>query len=597
MVGLAGALALAFAATAHAARGCAPRTLGISAVQAGSVTVSPLAGSRDASPWTQVSLLGVPARSLQRVSVSGSRTGRHSGRLLAYSQGNGASFVPYHPFDPGERVTVRARVRVGAAARSLNETFVVSEPDAITETPERVRTGRPHESQVFHSRPDLRPPKVAVTASSPGVATGEIFTTPYDGPGQPGPMILGEDGSLVWFKPLPTGRAAANLQVQTFYDQPVLTWWQGNISVHGFGLGEDVIANASYAEVGRVHAGNGYRADLHDFRLTPQGTALVTAYAPIHCNLAAVGGSGDGAVVDGVMQEIDLRTGLVMFEWTSLDHVGLDESYERVSRSSVSSPFDYFHINSISLDPDGSVLISARNTWTVYELDTRTGHVLWRLGGKRSSFRMGAGTATAWQHDPREIAEDEISIFDNGAAPAVRGQSRGIVVHLDREHLTATLVSQITHTPRLLAASQGNAQLLANGDWFMGWGQEPYFSELSSKGATLFDAHFPLGVQSYRDLRFAWAGTPSHRPSFALTRAEGGSRTVYASWNGSTLVAAWRVLSGPYPNELATIAEAPRMGFETAIPAPAPAAGSYITVQALSNSGAPLATAAVERLP
>ena len=378
----------------------------------------------------------------------------------------------------------------------------------------------------------------------------------------------------------------------------MLTWWQGNISVHGFGLGEDVVANASYSQVAHVRAGNGYRADLHDFRLTSQDTAFVTAYAPINCNLAAVGGSAGGAVVDGVMQEIDVRTGLVMLEWTSLDHVGLDESYERrVRTASVPWPFDYFHINSINVDHDGSLLVSARNTWASYELDARTGEVRWRLGGKRSSFRMGAGTATAWQHDPREVAEDEISTFDNGAAPAVRGQSRGIVVRLDPEHLTAKLVSQLTHTPHLLAASQGNMQLLANGDWFVGWGEKPYFSEQSPTGATLFDAHFPVGDESYRALRFAWTGTPAHRPSYALSRAEGGSRTVYASWNGATLVAAWRVLSGPLANELSTIAEAPRNGFETAIPVPAPASGAYITVQALSSARTPLATAGVERLP
>ena len=597
MVGLATELALAFAAAAHAAPPCAPRTLDVSAVQAGSVTVSPLAGSRDASPRTQISFLGVPARSIERVRVSGTRSGAHAGRLLAYSRGNGASFVPNRPFAPGERVTVRAIVRAGAVARPLLESFVVSEPDAISETPEAVHAGNAREVQVFHSRPDLRPPTVAVTATSLGSAAGDIFATPYDGPGQPGPMILGEDDSLAWFKPLPAGRAAANLEVQTLDGEPVLTWWQGNISVHGFGVGEDVIANASYREVARIRAGNGYRADLHDFRLTPQGTALVTVFAPIHCNLGAVGGSADGAVTDGVMQEIDTRTGLVMFEWTSLDHVALDESYEHASSSSASSPFDYFHINSINLDSDGSLLISARNTWTVYELNPPTGKVLWRLGGKRSSFRMGAGATTAWQHDPREVAEDEISIFDNGASPAVRGQSRGIVVRLDSEHLTATLVSQLTHTPGLLAASQGNMQLLANGDWFVGWGQEPYFSELSSTGATLFDAHFPLGDQSYRDLRFAWTGTPAHRPSFVLERAEGALRTVYASWNGSTLTASWRVLAGPSPSELTTIAEAPRSGFETAISVPASASGYYVTVQALSASGAVLATGAVERLP
>jgi hypothetical protein len=596
MVGLVTEIALAFAAPAQAAQQCAPRTLDLSAVQAGAVSVSPLAGSRDASPWTQISFTGVPARALRGVSVSGSRTGSHSGRVVAYSQGDGASFLPRRPFAAGERVTVRARLRGQRAARTLVDRFVTSEPDAITETPERDRAGNGREVQVFHSRADMRPPTVTVTASSPQAAPGEIFTAPYDGPGQAGPMILAEDGSLVWFKPLPPGRAATDLQVQALGGSPVLTWWQGNVSVHGFGLGEDVVTDATYRQIARVRAGNGYRADLHEFRLTPRDTALITAYAPMHCNLSSIGGPSDGAVVDGVLQEIDLHTGLVRFEWTSLDHVGLSESYEQTRKSSVANPFDYFHINSINLDSDGSLLISARNTWTIYELDPRSGQIRWRLGGKRSSFRMGRGTPTAWQHDPREVAEDEISIFDNGASPAVRGQSRGIVVRIDSAHQTATLVSQLTHAPGVLASSQGNLQLLANGDWFLGWGQEPYFSEVGPTGATLFDAHFPAGDQSYRDFRFQWVGTPAHRPAFVLSRTSNGSRTLYASWNGSTVLATWRVLTGSSERALSAVAEARRAGFETAIPIPAPTAGSYITVQALDGAGNVLAAGPIERV-
>jgi hypothetical protein len=593
MVGMAGAVALTFAAPAQAARRCIPVALGVSAVQAGNVTVSPLAGSRDASPATQISFLGVPASALRVISIRGSQTGVHSGRLRAYSQGDGASFLPRAKFEEGERVTVHARVREGRSWRGLVDRFAIAQRDPISETPQPLHTGNPREIQVFHSRPDLRPDDVIVTTATPGAAPGEVFAAPYGGPGQAGPMIVGEDGTMVWFKPLAIGHAAANLQVQAFNGRPVLTWWQGLLSVHGFGLGEGVIDDATYTEIARVRAGNGYRADLHELRLTPQGTALITAYAPIRCNLADVGGSADGAVVDGVVQEIDVRTGLVMFEWTSLDHVGLDESYEAARRSSAAAPFDFFHINSINLDADESLLISARNTWAVYELDSRTLQVLWRLGGKRSSFHMGPGTATAWQHDPREVAESEISIFDNGSSPAVRGQSRGIVVRIDREHRTATLVSQLTHSPRLLVPSQGNLQLLANGDWFLGWGQKPYFSELSPTGATLFDGHFPVGAESYRDFRFPWTGSPAHRPALTLAR---GARAVYASWNGATLVASWQVLAGSSANSLQAIARAPRSGFETAVPVRALPSGSYVTVQALDASGTVLGTGPVERV-
>lgn len=555
------------------------------------MTVSPLPGSRDATPQTQVSFLGVPAGELSVLSVVGSRTGRHTGRLSAYSEGDGASFLASRPFAEGERVTVHARLRAGGAVRPLFDQFAIASQDAISSTTEAVHPGSPSELQSFRSRPDLHPPVVTVTARSPAVAPGDEFVAPYTGPGQAGPMILDQAGGLVWFKGLPPNTSATNFKVQEYEGRPVLSWWQGNVSVHGFGLGEDVIADSTYTDIAHVKAGNGHQVDLHEFQITPQGTALITAYDPILCNVASTGGPAYGAVTDGVLQEIDIRTGLVMYEWTSLDHVGLSESYEAASASSTSSPFDFFHVNSINLDRDGSFLISARNTWAVYDVDGQSGQIAWRLGGRHSSFTAGPGTRTAWQHDPRELPDGSISLFDNGASPAVHGASRGIVVRLDPQQDTATLVGQVTRSPPLLADSQGNLQALGNGDWFVGWGQLPDFSEFGPRGQLLFDAHFPAHTQSYRSFRFAWTGTPAHPPSFVVQPPlAGGAETVYASWNGATLVSSWRVLAGTTPARLQPVAQAPRGGFESAIPLPAGTVGPDVAVQALDAAGLVLGT-------
>jgi Arylsulfotransferase (ASST) len=582
-----------FAASVRAAvpaPACAPSTLNNSALLDGSVTVSPLPGSRDATPQTQISFLGIPAGELSEVSVIGSRTGAHPGRLLAYSQGDGASFVPARPFVEGETVTAHAQVRTGGAVRQLSDQFAIGHQDAISSTPETIHSGSPAEIQSFRSRPDLRPPTLTVTAQSAAVAPGDMFAAPYNGPGQSGPMILEPGGGLIWFKPLPRGTSATNLQVQEYAGSQVLTWWQGDVSVHGFGLGEDVIADSGYTDIAHVRAGDGLRADLHEFQLTPAGTALITAYEPIYCNLTSAGGPSYGAVTDSVLQEIDVKTGLVMFQWTSLDHVPLNESYESARNSTTSWPFDFFHINSIDLAPDGSLLVSARNTWTVYDINSSSGQIAWRLGGKHSSFAMGPGASTAWQHDARELANGTISIFDNGSSPKVHQQSRGIVVSLSAQRRTATLASQLLRPSPLLSESQGNMQALPNGDWFIGWGQIPDFSELSATGQLLFDAHFPPGDQSYRDFRFAWTGTPVHAPAFAVAPGAGGG-TVYASWNGATLVDGWRVLAGASSADLTPVAQAPRGGFETAIPLPPTTVGPYMTVQALDAVGAVIGTA------
>jgi hypothetical protein len=409
-------------------------------------------------------------------------------------------------------------------------------------------------------------------------------------------MILDQGGRLLWFKALPTHSSASNLRVQPYQGKPVLTWWQGDITDHGYGLGEDEIFDPTYSPVAVVRAGNGYRADLHEFLLTGRGTALITAYNSIRCNLSSVGGAAFGAVTDSVFQEIDVRTGLVRFEWTSLDHVGLDESYERARKSSTAFPFDFFHINSLNLDSDGSVLVSARNTWTVYDVDGHSGRVIWRLGGRHSSFTPGPGTRTAWQHDPRPLPDGSISIFDNGASPRVRGQSRGLVLDLNSKSASATLVTQLTHSPPLVADSQGNMQALENGDWFLGWGQLPYFSEYGPDGKLLFDAHFPAHTQSYRSFRFPWTGTPSHRPTFVMQTGQGPA-TVFASWNGATLVASWRVLAGRDPASLQVVAQAPRGGFETALPLPAATVGPDVVVQALDAGEQVLGTSATVSEP
>jgi len=592
----AGALGLALvgvsAAAAQTGPACAPATLNNSALQDGVVTVSPLAGSRDATPQTQISFLGVPAGDLSAISVVGSRTGAHSGRLAPYSQGDGASFLPSSPFVAGERVTVSARVRTGGSVRALLDEFQVASQDQISSTPRSTQPGSPAEVQGFHSRTDLSPPVVTVTAQSPAVAGGDVFVAPYGGTGQAGPMILEPSGGLLWFKPLPANTEATNLEVQEYEGKPVLTWWQGDISVHGFGLGEDMVADDTYTDIAHVRAGNGLQADLHEFQLTPQGTALITAYDPILCNLSSVGGPAYGGITDSVFQEIDVKTGLVMFEWTSIDHVALSESYEPANRSTTAYPYDFFHLNSMSVDRDGSLLISSRNTWTVYKLAAASGQILWRLGGRHSNFKMGPGTGTAWQHDPRELPNGSISEFDNGDSPKAHDQSRGIVVSLNQPAGTATLATRLTHTPALLAESQGNVQALANGDWFVGWGQEPYLSEFSPEGALLFDAHFPPHDESYRAFRFEWTGTPAHPPTFVFQPGGTGAGTVYASWNGATLVASWRLLAGASASSLSTVAVVPRSGFETAIPVPAGTVGPYLAVQALGAAGQVLGTSA-----
>jgi hypothetical protein len=570
---------------------CAPRTLNRSAVLPGTkLAVSPLPGSYAASARTQISLLGAPVHSIAGLRVSGSRTGAHRGRLRGYSQGDGASFLPSSSFAAGETVTVRGRVRTGRRAQRFAYSFTVAQPDVLPYSAPRVPSGRhaAQQMQHFRSRPDLQPPVLVVSARSPQTAPGYIFASPYAGPGKPGPEIFDEAGNLVWFHPMPQGVEAANLQLQRLGGKTVLAWWQGYIPHQGFGQGEVVLADSSYRQIGRVHAGNGYKVDLHDFQITPRGTALLSVFDPLSCDLSSRGGPTNGAVSDSGFQEVDLRTGLVRREWHGIDHVSLGDSYSRARGTSRTWPLDFFHFNSIDQLDNGTTLISARNTWAMYELNTATGQIRKQLGGKRSGVTLSRGAATAYQHDATVLANGTISLFDNGATPKVHRQSRGLIVSVSGAARTEAVVTQFLHPRHLLAASQGNLQPLENGDVFIGWGSEPFFSEFSSSGQLLFDAHWHGSYQSYRAYRFQWAGAPSEPPAVAAQRQPSGGATVFASWNGDTRTAAWKVLAGPSAQQLAPVAYGAKTGFETALAAPAPAA--YVAVQALDASGAVLGT-------
>jgi hypothetical protein len=330
----------------------------------------------------------------------------------------------------------------------------------------------------------------------------------------------------------------------------------------GVGTGDIVLADSTYREISRVRAGNGRRVDLHEFQVTPQGTALLLADAGVPA-AGAPGGAGlSGEVLDCAVQEIDLRTGAVLFEWHSVDHIAIDESFVPPTTDSTAI-YDYVHANSIELDRDGTLLVSARNTSAVYKVDRTTGAIAWRLGGKRSDFAMGNGAAFSWQHDARRHTDGTLTIFDDSATP---GHSRAIVLQLDNQAKTATLVRAFEHPTALLAKSQGNMQVLPGGNVLVGWGDAGYVSEFSSAGQLVFDATYPAAIQSYRNFRSEWTGRPSKLPAAAAVAGPNGTVIAFASWNGATEVATWDVLAGSTADALGHAGSAPRAGFETSIP-------------------------------
>jgi Arylsulfotransferase (ASST) len=534
------------------------------------VYVFPIPGSRVASPHSQIVFRGVPMTGIGPISVVGSTSGVHAGTLRSDSDGRGGSFLPSAPFTPGETVTVRTSLNIGGGSGGVFR-FTIAIPTGPVPYKRGISAPRvPGDVLRFHSRPDLRPVAVRVTHRSRTALPGDIFLTPWYGPRADGPMIVDGNGGLIWFRPVPAGERASDLRVQRYLGKPVLTWWQGR-SGAGLGFGEDVIDDSSYRQLATVKAANQLPTDLHEFEITALNTAIITSYQPVYWDASAIrGGKKRQIVVDSVVQEIDIPTGLLLFQWDSLDHVPVTDSYTRLPPSRTRDPFDYFHVNSVDVDRDGNLIVSGRNTWTIYKIDRHTGAVIWRLGGVHSSFRLAPRTYWAFQHDVRVQAQNDlyITLFDNESGVyEVRKQSGAVKLRLDLKHMTAAQVHRDSHSPPTLAPFAGSLQQLPDHNDVVGWGARPYISEYSPRGKLLFGAHFVGKNASYRAYLLPWKGRPDPSvtpPSLAVTGTRHGL-VVYASWNGATGVWSWRVLGGRSPNSLRPVTTARRSGFETAI--------------------------------
>jgi outer membrane protein assembly factor BamB len=478
------------------------------------------------------------------------------------------------------RLAPRRAVVAAVAAAALAGTWAACGPEGERKLAARAGGHRAGSVERFVSRPDLRPPAIDVDARRGGAFRGLVFVTPRPAPSeQAGPLLFDDAGQLAWFRPLPGGRLAVDVRAQRYRGRSVLTWGERPVDAHD--EAESVIADSHYRVLARVRAGAGVGTDLHEFRILPGDRALVLGWRSVPWDLRPIGGPRRGRALEGVVQIVSIPTGRVLLDWHSLDHVRIRESYAPI----LGGTSDYFHINSVAPDADGNLLVSARHTSAIYKIDARTGRVIWRLGGKRSSFTLGPGARFAFQHDAQRQSDGTISLFDNAAIEhGSPERSRALRLRLDPGRRTARLVGEYRRPTAVLSTSQGNTQVLPNGNVFVGWGSQPYVSEFTAGGRLVFDARLPSrGHQSYRAYRARWVGRPEERPAVAV-RGVGGRTRAYVSWNGATGVARWRVLAGSSPDQLEAVGVAERMGFETVIGLPH--RDRYVAVEATDGSGA-----------
>ncbi len=368
----------------------------------------------------------------------------------------------------------------------------------------------------------LAPPPLTFTAGKRAVGNDDIFVSPFGDSTQyaNGAEILSATGKEIWFHPAPAGQEDSDFRTQTLDGQPVLTFWQG-VNLGGVSTGEDLIFNSHYRQIAAVNTGSGLSSDGHEFLITNQGDAWVVSYTTATADLTSIGGPADQTVIDGVVQEINIKTGKVLYSWNSANHVPYSQS-EQPLPASASVPWDWFHLNAVKLASDGNLLIDARDTWTTYKVSATTGDIIWQLGGKASSFTLqaaagqslnNAGEIFAWQHDPEQIGPNTYTVFDNESAGAANtgagattefSSARVVTIKVDPQTKTATLIRSDNEPQNETASSQGNGQYLSGGGEFVGWGILPDISQFNAAGRLVFNAEYPSGVNTYRAYLQPW---------------------------------------------------------------------------------------------
>jgi hypothetical protein len=465
----------------------------------------------------------------------------------------------------------------------------------------------------------FHPMHVHVCTRKAHEAPGQIFVAPMQNGqfkmvGQPGALMLDQGGHVLWFHPAAKGQLIADFQTQTFNKHPVLTFWQGKIAIPPKNTtlppgapvsGAIFVYNDHYQLIKTIRAhGKGWVTDFHDLVFTaptttyPQGTALFLA-------AKKEAGGAPGGFEDQEIQEVNMAnpSGPLVWSWDVHSAIGAHTSHVKPPSKGV---WDPYHANSIDIRPaggvaDGQVLLSLRNTWGIYNINHANKKIIWKLiNGKGSTYTLAKSAKFFWQHDAHFHGKKQISIFDDDCCnlpPATvkpEGPARGLLLTLKGK--TATTARQYHHPNTSVVLTLGSFRYVSGGHAFIGWGQSPYYSEYTNNAKTLlYDVAMPKGDVTYRALKAKWVGMPGTKALGVAVRKVGGKPVVYASWNGATQVAKWKVLAGKKAGSATKAAgTASWAGFET--PITASNAGPFFKVQALDSHGHVLGTSKVVKL-
>jgi arylsulfotransferase ASST len=286
-------------------------------------------------------------------------------------------------------------------------------------------------------------------------------------------IVIDNTGRVVWYHRFPT-TPGLNFQAQPtgrYVARPPTTdpsgpWYEidplGRVT-RSFGCAHGLVAR------------------FHDLIAEPDGAYWIMCDDTRTMDLSGVGGVANAQVTGTVVQHVS-GTGELLFEWSPFDHFQITD-LDSAGRATAS--VNWTHGNALDLDAAGHLFVSFRSLSEITKIDTRTGAVVWRMGGLRNqfAFQNAPTPGFARQHGLRVTAPGRLVLLDNLGDP---GGSRAERYTYDETSHTAQLVGSYGPNPAVTAQLGGTTQNLAGGRTLVAYGNGDRVEEYDASGAMIW---------------------------------------------------------------------------------------------------------------
>lgn len=422
--------------------------------------------------------------------VTGSLSGLHYGKIIFTENKTKIVFKPETPFSLGEKVTVSGMKNLDEISfyiRSIKP--VLPENFYRNVSFDNEFKNIPFNKDLFIRQDSL--PQLTIDSNGT-TANGYLFLSNFSN--------YFNNSILMMLNNNGTPNFARTLKVKAYdfkkQNNNLLTYYYefGN---KFFGL------NSEYNIVDSFYTGNGYETDLHELVVTSDGGAWLLSYDPEYIDMSGIvpGGQASALVTGLIIQKINAQKDVV-FQWRSWDHFQITDATHEVLTS---FNIDYVHANAIEVDYDGNILLSSRHLDEITKINTVTGNIIWRLGGKNNQFQFLNDTiGFSHQHCIRRLSNGNIILFDNGNyhEPSF---SRVLEYDIDEVNKTVQIAWEYRHEPSIYAYAMGSVQRLNNGNTLIGWGSAATtLTEVTPGGDVVYELTLPSGQMSYRAFRYDW---------------------------------------------------------------------------------------------